>query len=164
MTSTTALPARRASALTLAAFLALAFAVAAAGGLATSSSVATWYPMLRKPAWNPPAWVFGPVWSALYVAMSIAAWRVWRRRGVGDLALCLYFAQLTANLAWSFCFFLARSPLAGLLDIVALLGLLVATTAAFFRVDRVAGWLLVPYVAWVSFAAAFNAAIWRLQG
>ncbi len=149
----------------LLALVALCFGVAAAGAWATSSSVASWYPTLRKPSWNPPAWVFGPVWTALYLGMAIAAWLVWRRvgwRGAGG-AWALFAVQLALNAAWSPLFFGLRSPGAALIDIAALWIAAGATVLAFFRISPVSGAILVPYWLWVSFAAILNAAIWRLN-
>lgn len=156
---------RRSSMLVLLSFVAICFGVAALGGWATAGSVAEWYPTLRKPTWNPPSWVFGPVWTALYLAMAIAAWLVWRRvgwRGASG-ALALFGVQLALNAAWSPLFFGLRNPLAGLIDIAALWLAVVATIVAFFRIAPVAGALLVPYGLWVSFATALNAAIWKLN-
>lgn len=148
------------------AWVAACLLVGGLGGLATSSSVRTWYPTLEKPAWNPPAWLFGPVWTALYVAMGVAAARVHARAGswrAARPALDLFAVQLALNGAWSALFFGARSPLAGLVDIVLLLAALLLTLRAFARVDRVAAWLLVPYAGWVAFATALNLALWRLN-
>jgi translocator protein len=151
--------------LVLAGFLAASFAVAAVGGAFTSAGMPDWYMSLEKPVFNPPSWVFGPVWTALYVMMAVAAWLVWKRAGFGGAttALTLYFVQLALNLAWSGIFFALRAPGWALLEIV-ILWLAIATTARFFfRHSTAAGWLMVPYLAWVSFAAALNAAIWHLN-
>ena len=112
-----------------------------------------------------PAWVFGPVWTALYLSMAIAAWLVWRRAGWpgGARALGLFAVQLALNAAWSPLFFGLRSPAAGLVDIAALWLAIAATVFAFFRIAPVAGALLVPYWLWVTFATALNAAIWSLN-
>lgn len=153
------------AALALLAFLALTFAVAAVGGWFTSMGIGDWYASLRKPSFNPPSWVFGPVWTALYAAMAVAAWLVWRRAGFdgASAALTLFFVQLALNFAWSGLFFALRSPGLALLDIAALWIAILATTVLFFRHDAWAGALLTPYLAWVSFAAVLNAAIWRLN-
>jgi tryptophan-rich sensory protein len=144
----------------------IALSAGAIGGFATVSSVATWYPGLNKPAFNPPNAVFGPVWTVLYVLMALAAWRVWRAPapdGRRRQALVLYGVQLVLNLAWSLIFFGLRRPDLALADIVALLAALIATTAAFWRIDRPAGLMLLPYIAWVAFASALNFEIWRLN-
>ncbi len=140
-------------------------AVAALGGAVTAQSVGGWYQTLSKPAFNPPDQVFAPVWTVLYVMMAVAAWRVWRRReapGRGR-ALALFAAQLALNLAWSVLFFGLQAVGAALVEILVLWLAILITTAAFARIDRAAAWLMVPYLAWVSFAVALNAAIWRLN-
>lgn len=145
--------------------LGLALGAGAIGGLATASSIPTWYAGLAKPDFNPPNGVFGPVWTTLYVLMAVAAWRVWRtppdrRRSV---ALVLYGAQLVLNLLWSLVFFGLRQPGWALVDIAMLLAAVVATAVAFWRIDRPAGLMLAPYAAWVSFASVLNFEIWRLN-
>jgi translocator protein len=150
----------------LAGFIALCLLVGAAGGWATSQAVIDWYPTLNKPAWNPPPWIFAPVWTTLYIVMAIAAWLVWKRdarfSGV-RLALMLFFAQLAVNCLWSFLFFKFHNPAAALVDIVALLILLALTTAAFFSQSKLAGILMLPYLAWVGFATFLNYTIWQLN-
>lgn len=149
----------------LAAFVALCFGAAALGGLVTAESVTTWYPTLNKPAFNPPDWVFGPAWTLLYLMIAVAGWRAWRAsRTVGARpAMALYAVQLVLNVAWSFIFFGARSIGFALAEIVLLLTMIVINLVMFWRVDRLAGWLLVPYAAWVSFASILNFALWRLN-
>lgn len=151
--------------LALAGFVALCLAVAAAGGAVTSTSVGTWYAALDKPAFNPPNWVFGPVWTLLYLMMALAAWRVWRLAGERGVraALGLWALQLALNLTWSYVFFGARMIGAALAEIAVLLVAIIATLALFWRLDRIAGALLVPYAAWVAFAMVLNAALWRLN-
>jgi benzodiazapine receptor len=150
--------------LALAGFLAMCFAVAAMGSLATASSVSTWYVTLAKPVWTPPAWVFAPVWTTLYAAMAVAAWLVWRRPdALRGSALVLFLVQLTLNGAWSWFFFGFRQIGLALLDIGALFVALAATTLVFRRVTSVAAWLMLPYLLWVTYAASLNAAIWRLN-
>ena len=146
-------------------FLVACFAVSAAGALVTRGPVLQWYPSLLKPAWNPPNWVFGPVWTVLYLMMAISAWLVWRRRGFkeGAAALGISAFQLALNAAWSPLFFGLRNPLAGLLVIIPLWAVILATMIAFWRISRLAGALLAPYWLWVGFAAALNFAIWRLN-
>lgn len=122
-----------------------------------------WYGSLDKPTWTPPDAVFAPVWMALYALMSLAVWQVWRKRGWNTHAMLLYAAQLVFNGVWSWLFFgLHRIGLAAVE--IALLSLLIVTTLiAFWRISAVAGTLLLPYAAWVVFAAALNAAVWRLN-
>jgi len=152
----------------LAGFVVLCFAVAAAGAAITASSVGGWYQGLSKPAFNPPDWLFGPVWTLLYAMIATAGWRVWRLRGwatkgVPNAELLAWAVQLGLNLCWSFVFFGARMIGAALVEIVVLLAAIVVTVRLFWRVDRAAAWLLVPYAAWVAFAALLNAALWRLN-
>ena len=146
-------------------FILLGLAVGAAGGAITSTSVDTWYAALEKPSFNPPNWVFAPVWTTLYVLMAIAAWRVWRLRDTPPArpALGLWAVQLALNLCWSFVFFGARMVGGALAEIGVLFVAILATGALFWRVDRMAGALMVPYAAWVAFAMVLNAAIWRLN-
>ena len=144
----------------------------ALGAVATSEAVPTWYAALAKPVWNPPSWLFAPVWTALYAAMGVASLLVWR---VGDRSnspavhaavrssLLLYAAQLIVNAVWSPTFFGLKRPDLALVVIVVMWVLVVTTTWRFLRVSRWAGLLLVPYVAWVTFATALNASIWQLN-
>jgi tryptophan-rich sensory protein len=149
----------------LAVFVLAAFAAGAIGSTATVENVRVWYPTLAKPAWTPPGWLFGPVWSCLYVAMAVAAWRVWRLAipGAARAVVGLYGAQLVLNALWSILFFRLRSPGLALVEIVVLWTLLVVLLVRFGRADRIAGWLWAPYVAWVSFASVLNGAIWHLN-
>lgn len=149
--------------LVLAGFIALCLAVGALGGAVTSTSVQGWYLSLRKPAFNPPDWVFAPVWTALYLTMAIAAWQAWRRVGMARSRLWLFLLQLALNLGWSVVFFGLRSPGAALIEICLLLAAVLRTLVAFWRADMWAGLLLVPYAAWTGFAFVLNLAIWRLN-
>jgi benzodiazapine receptor len=152
-------PAR--SLLALAASGAAAFATAGIGGVVTARSLDGWYRRLDKPPWTPPGQVFGPVWSLLYGAQAVAAWLVWRSDGERAPALELYGAQLALNLGWTLLFFGLRRPGWAVLEIAVLWVAIAATIAAFRRRSRAAAWLLLPYLAWVSFALALNVAIWR---
>jgi|APTNR8051073442_1049403.scaffolds.fasta_scaffold00155_42 tryptophan-rich sensory protein len=156
---------RRDDLIGLAGFLLAVFAVAAAAGAVTADSVATWYQTLNRPAFTPPDGVFAPVWTALYAAMAVAGWRVWRKVGFsgGRNALTLFAIQLLLNGAWSFLFFGAREIGIALIDIVVLLLVIAATTASFWRIDRIAGVLFIPYLLWVGYATALNAGIWLLN-
>jgi benzodiazapine receptor len=155
-----------ASGAALAVSLAAVFAVAAIGGLATATGVDSWYQTIEKPSWNPPNAVFGPVWTALYVAMAVAAWLVARegldRREV-KVALGIYAVQLVLNLSWTLVFFGLEAPEAALVVIAALLVAIVVTMVRFWRLVAVAGWLFVPYLAWVAFATSLNVAIVALN-
>jgi benzodiazapine receptor len=121
-----------------------------------------WYASINKPEWNPPSWIFGPVWTALYLMMAIAAWLVWRRDG-WRRPVWLYFTQLVLNAAWTPVFFGAREVGWALAVILALWTAILVTLLAFLRVSRAAGWMLVPYLAWVSFAAVLNFTLWRMN-
>jgi benzodiazapine receptor len=141
---------RAGSAAVLALSLVLVFAVAALGGAASTSGLREWYDDLDKAPWNPPGWVFGPAWTVLYALMAIAAWLVARtglEQRTVQVALVLYGVQLALNLAWSLLFFGARAPGWALVTV---------TAVAFWRIDTTAGWLLVPYLAWIVFAATLN--------
>ncbi|MBL8710541.1 MAG: tryptophan-rich sensory protein [Rhodospirillaceae bacterium] len=142
-------------------FLGLSLAVLLIGGAITAGSVIDWYPGLIKPAFNPPPWLFGPVWSTLYILMAVAAWRVWRRIGWrrGRTALGLHIAHLLANLAWSALFFGLRRPDLALIDCALLFLLVAATTLSFRHHDSMAWLLMLPYLAWVGFACLLNGAI-----
>ena len=147
------------------AFLGLCFAASGVGAAATASSVGTWYLSLAKPSFNPPNWMFAPVWTALFFMMAVAAWRVWRHDGLGGarLALGLFVLQLMLNMSWSIVFFGLRSIAGALAVILVLLLALLATAAVFWQRDRIAGMLFVPYAGWVAFATALNAALWQLN-
>ncbi len=147
------------------AFVATCFVAAAIGSRFTAASVMSWYPTLSKPPGTPPAWVFGPIWSALYFLMATAVWLVWKQRSAADVtvALVLFFAQLALNATWSFVFFSLRQPGVALLEIVFLLLAIGATMASFAQYSRLAFWLMAPYFTWVSYAAYLNLGIWRLN-
>ena len=143
----------------------LCFSAAGIGGAFTATSVRTWYPEIAKPAWTPPPWVFGPVWTTLYAMMGLALWLVWRSgkwmetRG----AVTLFMAQLALNAVWSIIFFGARNPGLAFGEILLLWCALVATMVAFWRHSKVSTALLAPYLAWSSFAACLNFTIWRMN-
>ena len=143
-------------------FLIVVFSVSVIGGLFTASSVGTWYEGLAKPSWRPPNWLFGPVWTILYAMMAVSAWLVWKKAGFGS-ALLMFAAQLLINGIWSPVFFGAQSLGGGLVVIVALWFAIVGTIAMFWPVSLAAALLLLPYLAWVSFATVLNAAIWRMN-
>jgi translocator protein len=155
-------PDRRRSALACVGWLALSFGVAAFGGLFMPGE---WYAGLRKPAWNPPGWLFGPVWTALYTMMAVAAWLVWKRGGFAAQRrpLTIFLVQLTLNAAWTPLFFGLHWTGVAFAEIVLLWLAIAATAAAFRPVCRAAAWLLVPYLAWVSLAAMLNFTLWRLN-
>lgn len=146
-------------------FIVLCLGAGGLGAIATTPEIPTWYQELVKPSWNPPAYLFGPVWTALFVMMAIAGWLVWKPRGFTQAAvpLTLFGSQLVLNVAWSWIFFGAHQPGWAFLEIIVLWLAILATTAAFFRSDKTAGWLMIPYLAWVSFASVLNFTIWRLN-
>lgn len=152
-------------AITLAVAVGICLGAGAIGSILTTPAIGTWYATLRKPPWTPPNWLFGPVWTALYLCMAVAAWWVWRQVGFtpARLPLTLFAVQLALNVAWSGIFFALRSPRAAFLEVVVLWLLILWTTVAFWPVSRMAGWLMVPYLAWVTYATALNAAIWKMN-
>jgi tryptophan-rich sensory protein len=136
--------------------------VAAAVGGVASRSAAGFYGTLDRPPWAPPAWLFGPAWAVLYLLMATAAWLVSRAGGPGSSpALGVYVAQLVANAAWTWIFFALRRGAWAFAEVLVLLALVALTLAAFWRVRPLAGLLLVPYLAWVSFATALTYSVWR---
>lgn len=153
-----------AQALGLAGWLAASFAAGAIGALATARAGA-FYGALSQPAWAPPGWLFGPVWTLLFVLMGLAAWLVWREHGFGGarLTLGLHGLQLVANALWSWVFFAWQLGALAVAEIAVLWLLIAATLAAFWRLNRLAALLLLPYLAWVSFAAALTFTLWRLN-
>ena len=140
-------------------FLVAAFAVAALGSIATSGNVDGWYASADKPSFNPPNWLFAPVWTTLYAAMAVAAWLVWRRGG----DLLVWWVQLALNLAWTPVFFAGEWLWPALAVIVALDLAVAVTLIRFWQISRVAGLLFVPYLAWVLYATALNAGIAALN-
>jgi len=147
------------------AFIILCLTVSGIGGIITATSVDTWYQTLEKPPFNPPDWVFAPVWTALYILMGIAAWRVWRLRSfeVTGKALTVFAVQLGLNLAWSFLFFGFQRIDLALVEIVILLCTIITNMVMFWRIDRLAGLLFVPYAVWVTYATVLNASLWLLN-
>ncbi len=143
-------------------WLALCAMAGAIGAIASQDS-RQFYGMLDQPAWAPPAGVFGPVWTFLYASMGMAAWLVWRERGWRRArgALGLFVLQLAVNALWSWLFFAWHRGGLAMADILVLLALIVATMASFARIRTLAAWLLVPYLAWVSFASVLNYSVWQ---
>jgi translocator protein len=148
----------------LASWVLLAFATAAIGAIA-SIDAQTFYAELTRPSWAPPAWLFGPVWTVLYAMMAVSAWWVWRAHGLGGArnAFVLFVAQLAANALWSWLFFGWRLGAFAFAEVLLLWLLIVATIVAFGRRSRFAAALLVPYLAWVTFASALTFTVWRLN-
>lgn len=133
-----------------------------AGSIYTLQSVEEWYPTLIKPSFNPPSWVFGPVWSLLFILMGYALYLVWnkglKKKGVSD-AVAIFFVQLILNVVWSYLFFGLQNPSLALFEIIVLWGTILATTLKFEKIDRPAAYLLVPYLLWVGFASVLNLSI-----
>ncbi|MBZ3929043.1 TspO/MBR family protein [Xanthomonas citri] len=145
-------------------WLLLCCAIAALGAMA-SIQAASFYAQLQRPGGAPPGWLFGPVWTVLYGIMAVSVWLVWRRGGWAGarVALTLFVVQLALNGLWSWLFFAWHLGAWAFADIVALWLVLVATIGAFAKRQALAEWLLVPYLAWVSFAAALNFSVWQLN-
>ena len=143
-------------------WLILCFLAAGVGGFFAPGE---WYAALNKPSWNPPGWLFGPVWSALYVMMAVSAWLVWKRGGfrLQHAFLSVFLAQLILNACWSPLFFGLKRPGLAFLEILLLWMAIVATVVAFRRVSQTAALLLVPYLAWVTFASALNFTLWQMN-
>lgn len=141
------------------------FGTAGIGAAVTAGPVREWYPTIRKPSWNPPDWVFGPVWTTLFAMMAVAAWLVWYRAGFirARWAFALFGVQLVLNASWSGLFFALHRPDLAFVEIVFLWLAIAATVVAFCRFSQLAAGLLVPYWLWVTFAAALNGTIWSLN-
>jgi tryptophan-rich sensory protein len=138
------------------------------GGLFNRASIDTWYVGLKKPGFNPPNWVFAPVWISLYLLMGIALYLVWKadipaRESEKLWAMAFFWAQLVLNVLWSYFFFYLQSPLSGLIDITVLWVLILLTIVKFYPLSRTAALLLIPYILWVTFAALLNYALWHLN-
>jgi translocator protein len=141
------------------------YAAAGIGSLFTTPAIPGWYAGLQKPSWNPPNWVFGPVWTLLFTLMAIAAWLVWRRIGTTSISipLVLFAIQLVLNVLWSYIFFGRHLPGSALIEIILLWLAILTTLISFWRVAPLAGGLLLPYLLWVSYAISLNAGVWRLN-
>lgn len=133
----------------------------------TASSVKTWFVTLNKPSFNPPSWLFAPVWTVLYILMGIAFYLIWKNNVANHLekknAMALYFVQLILNFFWSLIFFYAREPAWALVEILLLLMMIIITAFYFYKISKIAGWLLLPYILWVCFASVLNYSIWQLN-
>ncbi len=146
-------------------FLLITFLAALVGNLFTVPNISTWYASLNKPSFSPPNWLFGPAWTILYVLMAVAAFLVWKKGEEPKIksSLCFYFAQLLLNTAWSIAFFGLQNPFLGFVVIVILWLLILITLVKFWKIERLAGILFIPYILWVSFAAILNFAVWQLN-
>ena len=148
-------------------FVILCLAVGFFSSLVTRQSVLTWFPTLQKPFFNPPAWLFAPVWTSLYIAMGVAAGLVWNQIATNSTlvkkALLFFGIQLVLNAAWSFIFFGFHNILLALIEIILLLLFIIETYRQFKNINKIAGYLFLPYIAWVSFATVLNASLWFLN-
>lgn len=146
--------------------LLLPLLIGAFGGLLTIGSVRTWYPGIHKPAFNPPNWLFGPVWSFLFILIGISSYLVWKKRKQAahfPRTVAIYLIQLVLNLGWSFLFFYCHQIGAALLEILALLVAILVNAIRFYHIDKTAGRLFIPYLIWVSFAALLTYNIFILN-
>ena len=146
--------------------IAIPVAIGATAGFFTATGVDSWYQTINKPSWNPPNWIFAPVWTSLYVMMGIALFFVWKADTSNELkkiAVALFAVQLLLNFFWSFIFFYQQQPGWALVEIIAMWFFILLTIFAFAQVSKTAAWLLVPYISWVSFAAILNYTIWTLN-
>ena len=136
------------------------------GSVFTMPSIPTWYAAINKPAWNPPNWIFGPVWTILFILMGIALWLIWEK-GLDKIqvrtAVNIFSAQLVLNIVWSLLFFGLHSPFWAFIEIIALWLMILWTIIAFYRLDKTAGLILIPYILWVSFASFLNFTVMRLN-
>ncbi|MFA9190400.1 TspO/MBR family protein [Flavobacterium sp. FZUC8N2.13] len=136
-------------------------------GIVTRSAILDWYPTLEKPIFNPPNWIFAPVWTALYIMMGVAAGLVWNRISIETeavkKAMVFFIIQLALNALWSYLFFGLRNPMLAGLEIIVLWLMIYETYLQFSKINKTAGYLFIPYLAWVSFAAVLNASIWWLN-
>lgn len=146
-------------------FIALCLSVEIFASYWTNQTVSTWYPKLNKPFWTPPGWVFGPVWTIIYILIAISGWLIYRadHSRKRSIALIFYASQLILNLMWSFFFFFLKSPLLGLIDILLLFLLIILTIIKAWPVRSLASILLIPYLIWVIYAATLNVGIWLLN-
>ncbi len=146
-------------------FIILCLAVEIGASYWTNLSVSTWYPSLIKPSWTPPGWLFGPIWTILYLMIAISGWLIFTAEYSSrrTIALMFYGTQLTLNLLWSFLFFSLKSPVLGLIDILLLSLLIILTIFSAWSVRRLAAILLIPYLIWVIYATSLNAKIWLLN-
>ncbi|HXO92512.1 MAG TPA: TspO/MBR family protein [Candidatus Acidoferrum sp.] len=155
----------RASWMSLIPFLAICLGAAGLGAVVTNRAAQVWRPGLQMPDWNPPNWVFGPVWTFLYTLMALSVWLVWKQgtwRDVGG-ALALFWIQLALNCAWSFLFFERRAIGPAFAEILLLWTMTIATAVAFLSISFLAAWLLIPYIVWVGFASYLNFRIWQMN-
>ncbi|MDZ4796109.1 MAG: TspO/MBR family protein [Bacteroidota bacterium] len=141
-------------------------AIGATAGFFTTTGVGSWFQTINKPSWNPPSWIFGPVWTTLYILMGIALFLVWKSDASEvqkKTAILLFAVQLVLNFCWSFIFFNQEQPGWAFVEIVVMWVAILLTIFAFGNISKTAAWLLVPYISWVSFATILNYTIWKLN-
>lgn len=146
--------------------IAVCLGIGYASSIVTQTGIETWYPTIEKPSFNPPNWLFGPVWTALYICIAVAGGIIWDKIDTHPLAkkALLFFAiQLLLNSLWSFLFFGLKNPLIALIEIILLLLIIYETYLLFSKINKVAGYLFIPYLLWVSFAMFLNGSIWWLN-
>lgn len=146
--------------------IAIPIIVGGTSGFFTATGVESWYQTIARPTWNPPGWIFGPVWTTLYVMMGISLFLVWKEDTSVELkkiGIALFAIQLVLNFFWSFIFFNQHQIGWALVEIVAMWVFILLTIFAFAQVNKAAAWLLVPYISWVSFATILNFTIWQLN-
>lgn len=156
---------KRSNGIKLISSIALCVLLGSVGGLVTVNEIPTWYATLNKPSFNPPNWLFGPVWTTLYVLMGISVYLIWKQpvSKERNIALQLFILQFILNFCWSFIFFGVHATGWALIEMTALWILILLSILYFAKQSKTAAWLLVPYISWVSFALLLNAAIWRLN-
>jgi tryptophan-rich sensory protein len=146
--------------------IAIPVAIGTTAGFFTVTGVGSWYQTINKPSWNPPGWVFGPVWTMLYIMMGVSLYLVWKsdiNNHLKRTAIGLFAVQLILNFFWSFIFFDQQQPGWAFVEIIAMWVFILLTIFAFAKVNKTAAWLLVPYISWVSFATILNYTIWKLN-
>ena len=151
--------------LSLLAFSGAAALTSAIGGIGTALGVEAMFYQAIRPSWAPPGWLFGPVWTTLYMMIAFSGWLVWLKRDEANIrpAMVWYIAQLALNALWPLLFFLWQAPLLAFLEIIILWIAILVTTLHFFHLRKISGWLLLPYLSWVGFATILNFALWRLN-
>jgi tryptophan-rich sensory protein len=150
----------------LAVSIVLCQAIGFLGSFFNRQAIPGWYAGLKKPVFNPPNWVFAPVWTLLFLLMGISFYLIWSSQAAGKIkmmAMGAFFIQLLLNFFWSYFFFYLNNPLAGLIEIVLLLVMIAVTMALFYQINQWAAWLLLPYLLWVCFAAVLNYSLWKLN-
>lgn len=143
---------------------AICLALGLASGMSTTSEIGSWYTTIQKPSWNPPNWIFGPMWTTLYILMGLAMARIWHSdHPLKSKAMTAFAIQFLLNMAWSFIFFNRHAIGTALIEILVLLSAILYTTYLFGKIDKKAAYMMVPYIFWVAFATFLNGTIWGLN-